>query len=102
MSLFGDDQSPQEVTYATVAEQVRTMTPRALTPTALDSAVTLVEFMRDQAIARHDANVIRAAELDAIEKALDKRARDLRIHERAVAAVMKTNAPRRISALWRA
>lgn len=98
---FGDGQSPQEVTYAVVAEQVREMTPRALTPPALDDAITLIEFMRDEAIKRHTANEVRSRELDAREKALEKRARDLKTHERAVAAVLKNNAPRRLSNLWR-
>jgi hypothetical protein len=98
---FGDDKSPQEVTYQAIAEQVRAMTPRALTPHALDDVITLVEFMRDEAIKAHDANVIRSAELDARELGLAKRARDLKLHERAVAAILKPNAPRRLANLWR-
>lgn len=101
MTPFGDDRSPQEVTYQTIAEQVRGMSPRALTANALDDAITLVEFMRDEAIKRHAANEARALELDAREASLVKRARDLKIHERAVAAVLKPNAPRRLANLWR-
>ena len=91
MTPIGDDASPEETTYRQIAEQVRAMTPSALTPTALDSAVTLVEWMRDQAVKIHDANDERTSELDAREKALEKRARDLKTHERAVAAVLRTS-----------
>lgn len=101
MTSFGDGSSPEEDAYKAIAEQVRQMTPRALTPNALDNAVTLVEFMRDEAIKRHEQNNQRALELDAREKALEKRARDLKIHERAVQALLKPNAPRRISNLWK-
>ena len=101
MTPFGSDKSADEVTYAVIAEQVKAMTPRALTPAALDDALTLIEFMRDECVKRHEANTLRAAELDTREKALEKRARDLKTHERAVAAVLKTNAPRRIANLWR-
>jgi hypothetical protein len=101
MTPFGDGSSPEEVTYRQIAEQVRDMTPRALTAGALDSAVTLVEWMRDTALKIHDANEIRHAELDARELSLNKRARDLKTHERAVAAIMKPNAPRRIAYFWR-
>jgi hypothetical protein len=101
MTPFGQDLSPQEVTYQTIAEQVKAMAPRALTANALDDAITLVEFMRDEAIRRHEGNALRATELDAREASLVKRARDLKIHERAVAAVLKPNAPRRIANLWR-
>jgi hypothetical protein len=97
---FGDDKSPQEITYQAIAEQVRAMSPRALTPHALDDAITLVEFMRDQALKTHDDNILRTAELDARELSLEKRARDLKIHERAVAAILKPNAPRRLANLW--
>ncbi len=101
MTPFGDDASPEELIYQTIAAQVRDMKPRALTPAALDAAVTLVEFMRDETTKKHDANQLRTAELDEREAALVRRARDLKIHERAVAAVMKTNAPRRIANFWR-
>jgi hypothetical protein len=100
-AAFGDGASPEELTYRTIVASVSQMQPRALTPGALDNAVTLVEFMRDEAIRRHADNVERAAALDLRELALDKRARDLKIHERAVAAVLKHNAPRRLSNLWR-
>lgn len=101
---FGDDASPQEITYRQIAEQVRAMEPRALTPTALDHAVTLVEWMRDTALKIHDANDKRHDELDARELSLVKRANDLKTHERAVAAVLKSNAPnarKSLANLWR-
>jgi len=101
MTPFGSDKSADEVTYAVIAEQVKAMTPRALTPAALDDALTLIEFMRDECVKRHIANVDRTTELDQRERELDKRIRDLKIHQRAVAAVLKTNAPRRIANLWR-
>lgn len=101
MTTFGDDRSPEEVTLQTLAAQVRALEPRALTANALDDAITLVEFMRDQAIKMHDENVFRAEQLDELERSLNKRARDLKIHERAVAAVLKPNAPRRLANLWR-
>jgi hypothetical protein len=101
MTTFGEDQSPHEVTYATLAAQVRSMAPRALTANALDDAITLVEFMRDQALKMHDANITRAQELAEWERTIMLRERNLKIHERAVAAIMKPNAPRRISNLWK-
>ena len=98
---FGSDTSPQEITYQVVAEQVRALTPRSLTANALDDAITLVEFMRDQALKAHDQNVIRAQELAEWERTIMLRERNLKIHERAVAAVLKGNAPRRLANLWR-
>jgi hypothetical protein len=100
MTVFGDGASPQEVTYQTIATQIRSMVPRALTANTLDDVITLVEFMRDETIRRHDANEARSVALDEREKALNKRARDLALHERAVAAVLKPNGSRRLGRLW--
>jgi hypothetical protein len=103
VATFGHDTSPQEVTYQTIAAQVKVMAPRALTANTLDDVITLIEFMRDEAIRRHDANEARALALDTREAELDRRARNLGLHERAVAAVLKP-APgraRSISNLWR-
>jgi hypothetical protein len=101
MTPFGQDLSPQEVTYQTIVAQIKDMAPRALTANALDDAITLVEFMRDEAIRRHEANEFRKGVLDELEAHLNKRSRDLKLHERAVQAVLKPNAPRRIANLWR-
>jgi len=101
MTTFGDGKSPHEATYQTIAAQIRTMAPRALTANALDDAITLVEFIQAETLKRHDANEARALQLDAREAALEKRARDLKLHERAVAVVLKPNAPRRLANFWR-
>lgn len=102
MTTFGDGASPQEVTYQSIVAQIKEMQPRALTANSLDDVITLVEFMRDESIKRHDANVTRAQELAEWERTIMIRERNLKLHERAVAAVLKPNAPRRAGGLWRA
>ncbi|WP_454627718.1 hypothetical protein [Bradyrhizobium cenepequi] len=99
-SDFGTGQSPDEVTYHTIAAQIRNMVPRALTPNALDAALTMIEYLRDEGLKLHDANEARAKELDEREAKLNKRARDLALAQRAADAVLKRG-PRKIANLWR-
>ena len=100
-NTFGDDASPQEVTYHSIAQQVRTMNPRALSTNTLDDVVTIIEYMRDACTARHDLQELRAVALMDQEKALNKRERDVTLRGRAIDAMLKTNAPRKIYSLWR-
>jgi hypothetical protein len=51
---FGEDTPAEAVTHQTVAAQVRSMNPRALTPAMLDDVITMVEYPRDQALKIHD------------------------------------------------
>jgi hypothetical protein len=76
------------------------MAPRALTTNTLDDVITLIEFMRDEALRRHNHNELRSGELDAREKSLDKRARDISLHERAINAMLRKNAPRKLGRIW--
>ena len=98
---FGTGESPDEVTYQTIAAQIREMVPRALTPNALDAPLTMIVYLRDEALKIHDANEIRTKDLDARELQLNRRARDLALAQRAADAVLKGNGPRKISNLWR-
>jgi hypothetical protein len=94
-TTFGDDTAPEAVTYATLAASVRAMDPRALTPNMLDDVVTMVEYMRAEALRVHDANEARSKALDAREKELDRRARDVALAGRVAKAVI-SGAPRRL------
>src|SRR5207247_48275 len=101
MTTFGEDKSPEEVTYQTIAAQIKGMTPRALTAGSLDDAITLIEFMRTEALKRHDANETRTAALDLREKDINIRARHLALNARAVNALLHPTGKRRIANLWR-
>ena len=92
---FGDGQPPEAVTYQTIASQVRAMNPRALTPAMLDDVVTMIEFLRDEALNIHDANERKSQELDARERELNKHARDVAIAGRVAKAVI-SGKPKRL------
>jgi hypothetical protein len=92
---FGDGEPVEAVTYHTIASQVRAMNPRALTPSMLDDVVTMLEYLRDEALRIHDANEARSAELDARERELNKRARDVAVAGRVAKAVI-SGKPKRL------
>ena|SRR5579883_1106645 len=92
---FGDGEPAEAVTYQTIAAQVRAMNPRALTPGMLDDVITMVEYLRDQALSIHDANEKRSAELDQRERELNRRARDVAAAGRVAKAVI-SGKPRRL------
>lgn len=91
---FGDDTAP-EVTFQTIARQVRDMQPRALSHDGLDDVVTIVEYMRDQCLDMHAEMKNKARLLSEREADLVRREKELATRQKAVDAVLKVKAPRR-------
>lgn len=84
------------MTYEHIAQQVREMKPRALTPAQFDDVFVVIEYMRDEAVRLHDQNQKWHAELVEKERALTKRERDVGIRMRAVEASIRTRAVSRL------
>ncbi len=80
-SAFVDAQS---VDYAAVAKTVAGIKPRALTPPQFEDVVSLIEWMQSECVAMHEFNAKRTVELDAREKALVQREKDLQVRMRTV------------------
>jgi hypothetical protein len=109
-AVFGADQpstasagTAPAVSYRTIAEQVRNLKPRALTPDVLDDVLTLLEFMRDECIRQHDDNLIAARKLDEREMTLRERERQVAIRTRALDVASGSSGARRRAGLmfWR-
>ena len=79
-----------EVTYATIAQQVIEMRPRAISRGSIDDVIVLIEYMRDHAVKLHEANAKASNELAQREKAVAKRERDVATRQRAVEAAIKS------------
>jgi hypothetical protein len=95
MTTFGDGQSPEALTYHTLANHVRALTPRELTGDMIDDVITMIDYLRTEALRVHDHNEKRAAELDAREKLLNKRTREVSNASRIAKAVINGQ-PRRL------
>jgi hypothetical protein len=61
----------------------------------VDDVVTMIEYLRTEALRLHDHNEKRAAELDAREKLLNKRQREVNNASRIARAVIDGR-PRRL------
>lgn len=95
---FGDDTAP-EVTFQTIARQVREMQPRALSADGLDDVVTIIEFMQGRCLEMHEEATNKARILSEREADLARREKELATRQKAVDAVLKLKAPRRY--FWR-
>jgi hypothetical protein len=89
-AVFGQD--PPDVTYDTIAAQVRDMKPRALRPTQFDDVVTLIEWLRDEALKIHEHNAKASEVLHARELAVTRRERDVGIRQRVHEAATRSRA----------
>lgn len=87
-AAFGADNPP--VSYDGIAAQIRGMKPSALRTDQLDDVLTLIEFMRDNALVIHDRNIENAKVLAARELEISKRERAVALRQRTVEAVLKT------------
>lgn len=96
---FGDGRSSEEITYRTIAEQIRALTPRAIPPSSYDDVITMIDFLRDNALKLYDEVEQRKGELDKREAELSKQARELKTMHRVAHAVISTK-PRR-AYFWR-
>lgn len=90
MPNFGPDHAPEEVTYQTLAAQVRAMNPRALTPANYDDVVLLLEYLHDETVRKLDELTQRGNAIAQREKEVVSKERTLRIKERAVGVLMKS------------
>lgn len=97
---FGDGQSPEAMTYATLAQHIRALTPQTLTGDMLADVTTMIEYLRAEALRVHDRNEQRSVELDRREKELNKRTRDVTNASRIAKAVIDGQ-PRRLANFWR-
>ena len=95
----GDDPSNADiVNYHTIATQVANMKPRALTTASFDDVVTLIEYMRDQALKMHQLNLKASEALFEREKQVTKREKELAIRQRAVEAAIRSTT---VGSRWR-
>jgi predicted DNA-binding protein (UPF0251 family) len=85
---FGDDKPV--VTYSHIADQIRSMTPKALPASQYDDVVVLIEWLRDEALRVHDYNEAASKALAAREIAVTKRERDVAIRQRTHDAATRT------------
>jgi len=79
------------INYRSIAAQVAAMKTSAMAPSEYDDVVTLIEFMRDQAIALHELNLKAAEILADREHQVTKREHDCALRARVLDAAMKSN-----------
>jgi hypothetical protein len=77
-TIFGPDTAP-DVTYQTIARQVASMQPRALTRESLDDVITIIEFMRTQCLEMHEVNTNKARLLTDKEAELARKEAELQL-----------------------
>jgi len=85
---FGEDKPA--VNYDSIAAQVRAVNAHSLAPSQYDDVVTLIEWMRDEAVKMHDQNKATSEALAARERDVAKRERDVGIRSRALDAAKRT------------
>ncbi len=74
----------QPVDYSSVAKIVANIQPRALTENQYEDVITLIEWMKEQCVASHTANIQHAKELDIRALEIERREKELRARSRAV------------------
>lgn len=87
---FGPAVEVSETTYSTIAQQVRDMRPSALTPDKFDDVITIIEYMRDQALKIHERNEQQATQLAERELNVTRREREIETKARAVKAAINS------------
>jgi hypothetical protein len=85
---FGSDDATN-VTFETVAAQVKALKPRALTPTQHDDVITLIEYLQDETVRRYDALTRKGNELAEREAAIAAAERAMKVKGRVVEAIVK-------------
>ncbi|MCK1741357.1 hypothetical protein IVA80_10895 [Bradyrhizobium sp. 139] len=95
MPNFGEDHAPEEITYHTLAAQIRAMNPRALTPQNHDDVVLLLEYLHDETVRRLDELTSKGNALAIREKEVASKERTIRIKERAVGVLLKNREGKR-------
>ena len=95
VSAAFDVPSEDDPTYNTIASRIVALKPRALTPVQVPDIIIMVEYMRDVAIEKHDANIVFKKALDQREKDLVKREHDVAIKFLAVEAALRTRGPKK-------
>ena len=93
---FGDDVLPEEVTYQTIAAQIKALKPRALTAASLEDVILMIEWMQDETVKRSEELTSKGNELAEKEKQLAAWEKNLKLKQRAVDAVLKRNAPKSV------
>jgi hypothetical protein len=93
---FGDDTSPEAVTYQTIAAQIKALKPRALTAGSLEDVILMIEWMQDETVKREQEVTRQSNELAEREKGLKAWEKNLKLKQRAVDAVLKRNAPKSV------
>jgi hypothetical protein len=87
------DDRKEVVNFSTIAAQVREMTPRTLTASALDDAITLIEYLQGECARQLDELTQKGDELATKEKELIEREKALGVQLRAVNLALKGNDP---------
>lgn len=90
-AFAGDDNAPT-VDFAAIVQQISEIKPRALTPAQYEDVVVLIEYMRDEVVKAQRAVQERNAMLDARERDLEQREKQVSIKMRAAVAGIKTRA----------
>jgi len=79
-AAFGADRP--DVSYESIAAQIRGMTPSALMPSQFDDVTTLIEWLRDETLKLHDKVQADAKKLAEREAAVTQRERAVSIRAR--------------------
>ena len=79
-AAFGADR--RDVSYESIAAQVRTMQSSALIPSQFDDVTTLIEWLRDETLKLHDRVQADAKRLAEREAAVTQRERAIKHRER--------------------
>lgn len=88
-AFAGNDDAPA-MDLSSIVKQIEGLKPRALMPAQYDDVVTLIEYVRDEALKLYASAKELGAELDAREKDLVRRERDVETRSRALLAAIKT------------
>lgn len=83
------------VTLKTLVKQIEGTKIKALKPSEYEDVLTILDYLKAEALKAHKVNEARTRELDTREQDLAKRERDVAIRQRAVASVIGTPVKRR-------
>jgi N-acetyl-beta-hexosaminidase len=96
---FGPDNGVDP--YKSIADTVRAIKPRALTPDQHADVLTLMEFMQEQCTKQHDLNIAYAAALAEREQELSRREQHVELKHRLALSVIATSKTARRGPGWR-
>jgi hypothetical protein len=80
--------STSRPSYKSIVAQIEQLKVRALAPTDYEDVITLIEYVRNEALKLHQANEIASQTLKEREAAVSRREHDVKLRSRAVEAAI--------------